>query len=32
MKGLCQKCFASNVDVEFNEGKMICFNCIKEKK
>jgi formylmethanofuran dehydrogenase subunit E len=31
MKGLCQKCLGSNVDVKVNEGKTICFNCLKEK-
>lgn len=31
MKGLCQVCFSSNVDVELDEGKTICFNCINEK-
>jgi len=31
MKGLCWNCFSSNVEIEFNEEKTICIDCLKEK-
>ena len=30
MKGLCQKCHSSNVEVTLQEGIPICANCSKK--
>jgi len=32
MKGLCQKCHSSNVDVTIEEGIPVCDNCAKKTK
>ena len=31
MKGLCQVCFSSNIDVQLIEGIATCNNCKNEK-
>lgn len=30
MKGLCQNCLASNIEVNFVKGKTLCLNCAKK--
>ncbi len=32
MKGLCSRCYASNVDIVMRDGLGVCLRCIKKSK